>query len=72
MQTAKETGQMMQCPCGMVGFGVEPTRAATFRDRTFVVTSKDRDDEQHTARFTWTEDNRRSVGTCQDTGMTNR
>lgn len=72
METQKHTGQMMQCPCGMVGFGVEPSKPSTFRDRTFVVTSKDRSDDVHTAHLTWTEDDRMSVGTCLNTGVTNR
>jgi len=65
------TGSIAQCPCGHWGESAEVGTPTTFRDRTFTVTSKDNGDA-HDVRFTWTEDDRRSVATCQKTGMTNR
>ena len=64
MQTTKETGQFMQCACGMSGFGTETSNTGTFRDRTFEITSKDNSNEKHSCRFMWREEDRRSTREC--------
>lgn len=64
-------GSIAQCPCGHWGESTEVGTPTTFRDRTFTVTSPD-SGESHDVRFTWKDEDGRSVGTCQKTGMTNR
>lgn len=64
MQTQKDTGQFMQCACGMQGFGVEPVKSGTFRHRTFHVTSKDRSEDVHRVVFQWRKEDQSSTGEC--------
>lgn len=65
MQTTKEAGQLMECACGMTGFGVETTEDRfQFDPRTFLITSKDNKNDAHECRFFRARDGKPPTREC--------